>query len=361
MSCQSKPVGYTLTRNAKTDPIVPINELDRVFCSASVDPATLHITYYDMYNGYILKNSADWRAMFTEGVYNVEHKLYPTTDHVPFSIKVDGITFIYLSLDSAVRTVTEGVPLHVRLPNFYRLIRNIISQTTGPCVVYMSEACRKSFTGTTADPKDIKYWFEIRQSFYKECGLNFLTEQRHNTLVTDTMKGTPERPQCPDMSFGVSAFYTDNAIPFIKSYYTELLTTEGNGSGCVIVRTINDEHVIGVHFPLQFPTFVPATAELPSYYKNDGEDNLGYKAMTGLQNIMRKYKSKYAFGDCNTIPGKIMNCICAAIDNTEFGFVDVHIDGIPGGKPLTFAGSWFDTIPEKRRQDDDWKFILDEF
>lgn len=308
------------------DIVVPASPLDNVFKPKAVDTTSLNIKFYEFFNGDEL--TEDNKVNFYKQVAFGRNKgFYETTDHLPLSVTVGGVNFLYVSLDNSVRANENGFPLFVRLDGICGLVRNIIRSFgvtpdgyPAPTVVFFSESSRPSFSGSMADKKDVHSWLQVRYQLENQCGLKYLTEKRNN----DDVNG---------MSFGVSAFCTTKALQEIESYHTVSLLTEGFGSGSTGIKLKTGEIVWGIHFPLDF--------------KGDGLANLNYKTMLGLQKVMTDFKgSVCALGDFNTIPGKLSDVINLAInENYEFAVHDT----------LTFFGSHYDTI----KTTEQWVSILD--
>lgn len=229
-----------------------------------------------------------------------EEKIYFTTDHCIIVVEVNDINFVYISLDNSVRAESNGFPLKKRLPNICNLFNNVKTQLkSDKFVVFFSESCRvfNDFT-----------WLQIRKIISKLCNLQYLSEKRNN----EDDNG---------MSFGLSCFISDNVE--VENYYGVQLITELYGSVALGVQ-IEGKIIWSIHFPVDF--------------ENSGQNNLSYKTMIKLIEVMKKYKKSYfAFGDFNLIEDcNIFPAVQRAIKDTEYNF---FLD------ELTYFGSFFDTIP----------------
>ena len=297
---------FTTYINNKTKTCVPASPLDNVL---NYNNANITVTLYDFYNGQPLteQNKIDF---YKKVIYNTNNKLYPTTDHLITCVKVNNLNFIYVSLDNSVRANINDNPLYKRLPELCNVVSTIIKSLNNKCIVFFSESCRPSFLGGMDDKQNFTTWLSIRQMISINCNLNFLTEKRNNQ---DTNS----------MSFGVSAFYTNDVADEIDTYFGVSLLQESFGSCTVGVQLKSGEIIWGIHFPLDF--------------KGKNKDNLGYKTMVNLQQVLKQYKgSVCAIGDFNTIPGDISDAINDAI-LPEYKFVL--------NNELTFFGAYYDTIP----------------
>ena len=255
-------------------------------------------------------------------VDNAQNGLYPTTDHLITCVKINGVHFLYVSLDNSVRANMNNHPLYMRLVTICEVVDKIIRSLDDKCIVFFSESCRPSFNGGMDVKENLTSWLSMRRIISKICKLNFLIEKRNNDDYSD-------------MLFGISVFYTNEVESVIQTYFCRSILSEGFGSVTVGIKMVTSEIIWGIHFPLDF--------------KGYGKDNMGYKTMINLQELMNEFKgSVCAFGDFNTIPGAITNAINQAIlSNFEFVFEN----------ELTFFGSFYDTIPIKN--DEIWTSILE--
>lgn len=296
---------YVTKRQTETgDFVVPASCLDNIL--------TLKSFPVESYAIHSLIDGKPMTDSFNDQIVALtKAKTYTTTDHCPIVMKIGGINYVYVSLDNSVRANGCGHPLKNRLPSLCELVRNLITEIEGECIIFFSESCRPSFDGSNiANRINEMTWFEIRTQIEIQCSLYYLGESTNN----DDLSG---------MSFGVSAFCTGLIKPHIHSILPRKILTEGFGSGAVGVKTKNGNCVWGIHFPLDF--------------KSKGADNLGAKAMVNLCSMMKSMGNCCAFGDFNTIPGFIADTIKASIDS-EFKFVIVD------DKP-TFFGSFYDEVP----------------
>jgi hypothetical protein len=291
--------------------IVPASALDNVFKFNTFND--FKVTLYDFLKGEKItpENKMEFYKLVVDNAIN---NRYPTTDHLITCVQIQGINFLYVSLDNSVRSNSNGHPLNTRIDNLCKVVRNIMKSLDNKCIVFFSESCRPSFLGTREKKENVTFWLDIRNIISKTCGLNFLIEKRNNDDQSD-------------MSFGVSAFYTDAVCQYIETYFVKSILNVGFGSAATGIKIKTGEIIWGIHFPLDF--------------KKEGENNSAYATMVNLQNLMKEYKgSVCAIGDFNTIEGMIYQSIESAITN-DFEFV------LKGD--LTFFGSYFDTIPYEPR------------
>jgi hypothetical protein len=239
---------------------------------------------------------------------NTRSSKYETTDHAPIEIEVDGMRYLYVSLDNSVRANMNGFPLVAsnRLQNICEMINTI-----NPDVVFFSEACRKSFEGTMQEQKNIVHWFEMRQIISWITGMVHCCECANNFDENE-------------MSFGVAVFAKQTALLNIKSvqgcnFLPMDISNECFGSGAVIVTTKNNTTVVGVHFPLDF--------------KRERENNNNGRAMKALINLLDKYPKAYAFGDMNVIKGNIQNSMDIVLRDNLWKLSDPY---------YTYIGSFYD-------------------
>lgn len=303
----SNIVEYAIHSDGKT--YLPASPLDNVF--KRVTTPELTVRCHSVIDGTVL--GEDRTAFYDELKRNIQDKKYLTTDHCPISVEIPhtngAIYAIYVSLDNSVRANMNGEPLYKRLKNICKLVNNIIAVRGSRCIFFFSEACRPSFLSGMTDKKNITYWWKMRQQICQNCSLQFIYERTNNSDPAG-------------MAFGVSAFCTPDVSAAISSYFSESLLNEGFGSAAVGVKIEGYGIVWGIHFPLDF--------------NGDGKENLGYKTMVNLQDMMNRYTdSMFAFGDFNTIPGKIDMAIRSAIKpEYHFQLKDV----------LTFFASHFDNV-----------------
>ena len=307
---------YAITIN-EDGSVVPASPLDNILAFQSNE--NLKYDFHSLLTGCKLtkSNITDFYQDLTK---NVNHKKYPTTDHLPFSIDVDGVKICYVSLDNSVRANINGFPLKNRLIDLCAMIRKMISECGGECVVFFSESCRPSFDGGDLnDRRNEMSWFKIREFISDQCNLYYLGECSNNEDTNN-------------MAFGVSAFCTGGTKGKIDNVLPRRILTEGFGSGAIGIKLTNGQIVWGIHFPLDF--------------KSVGAENLGAKAMIGLCKLMESQKGSYcAIGDFNTIPGKIQNSITEVIPpNMKFQVKN----------EMTFFAPFYDTIKPK----DKWALLI---
>lgn len=291
--------------------IVPVSPLDNFLIPKNFE--NYKITFYNILTGEPLCSREQIQSFYKEITKLVEEGKYLTTDHLIYSIEIDSIIYLYVSLDNSVRSNQNGFSLaHTRLENLMRVVKKIIYNQNYMFVVYFSESCRPSFVGDVKERRDEISWITMRQTINQITGLEFLTEKRNN----DDFSG---------LSFGLSVWITPNMYDTIFNYYSTSLLNLGFGSVAVGVRTKNNNIVWGIHFPLDF--------------KNTGLENHGAITMNSLIELMNQYHgSVCAFGDMNTIPGNICNSIKEVVEKSgKYKLVcnDVY----------TFFGSFYDTIP----------------
>ena len=69
------------------------------------------------------------RMKFYESVtQNALEKRYDTTDHLISSVTIDGVMFLYVSLDNSVRSNKAGNPLYTRLDAICNVVTTIIEK-----------------------------------------------------------------------------------------------------------------------------------------------------------------------------------------------------------------------------------------
>jgi len=294
--------------------VVPTSRLDKILVHVG---STIIPSYLSFIDGTTV--TADTYIKFVENVAkNITNNVYPTTDHLFCYVVVNGIKFLYVSLDNSVRANSKGFPLYKRLDAICEVVSKCLAEKT---IVFFSEACRSSFDGGDLSKRiNEQSWFQMRTKITAKLGLTFLGECTNN----DDTNG---------MSFGVAAFGTNDAMEHIHSIFPRKISTKGFGSGAVGVKMLNGDVVWGIHFPLDF--------------KGNGSENLGAEAMKGLVEIMKTYTgSVCAIGDFNTIPGKIAQCIKEE--------VPANLELRDGGF-YTFYGAYYDTMLPK--EGEDWKSI----
>lgn len=295
--------------------VVPTSCLDKILVPIG---SYLKPSYLSFIDGTEV-NPTNYIEFAKSVVENINNKVYPTTDHLFCSVDVNGVKFLYVSLDNSVRANSKGFALYKRLDAICEVVKKCLVEKT---IVFFSEACRPSFDGADISKKtNGQTWFQMRIKITSKLGLTSLGECTNNDDVIG-------------MSFGVAAFGTNAVMDHIHSIFPRKILTVGFGSGAVGVKMINGDIVWGIHFPLDF--------------KGNGCENLGAKATKGLVEIMKNHSGSIcAIGDFNTIPGKIMNCIKDNLsENFEFKY----------GGFYTFYGAFYDTVSLK---EEDWKSIFD--
>lgn len=288
----------TINKEGKT---IPHGRLDRV---VSLEPIE-NITQYNLFTG-----TTDFSDFYEQYKKIVLAEEYPTIDHIPFSIEISNIYYIYISLDNSVRANMAGFPLYERINNICELINNIINKNNiEKYVIFFSESCRISFLGSMQEKKNIVNWLTIRNIISEKCNINFIIEKRNNEA---------------EMSFGVSAFCSKNIIDDISYKCHDLYKLENTGcfgSGAVQISCLG-ANVIGIHFPLDF--------------KGELKNNYTYETMKNLLAILKK-ENAVAIGDINYIPLK----------NPQYA-IELALEEFGGyiNEPQynTFFGAYFDTI-----------------
>lgn len=313
----------------KETKVVPAGPLDNILFSKT-NRHGIEACFYDFINGEIM--TPETRDKFYQLVVDnavVQH--YPTTDHLITHVRINAldVSFLYVSLDNSVKSNTNGLPLHTRLPSICQVLNKIIKSLNNRCIIFFSEACRPSFFWNNSKftmeefeskKKDIKLisWEDMKKTISDICHLTYCAEQRTNKDDSD-------------MSFGISTFCCEEVKNLIQSYHCHIIMTEGFGSSTVGVKMTTGEIVWGIHFPVD--------------HSGKGAKNLGSKTMVNLQNLMKMHdRSICAFGDFNTIPGNIADAINQAI-SPEFEFMFQN--------ELTFFGAFYDFIPVNL-DDDKW-------
>lgn len=189
-------------------------------------------------------------------------------------------------------------------------MNKVIASVGRRCIVNFTEAGRSSWLGKMNDKQNVVTWLQMRRIISELCNLHFITDKRNN-----------EDPS--GMPFAISAFCTTDIIDSIETYFGCSILNEGFGCAAVGIKMVTGEIFWSAQFPLDF--------------RGVGENNLGYKAMIGLMELMNKYKgSVFAIADFNAIPGVIADAINLAIAN--FGEYQLLLDS------TTFYGSYFDTV-----------------
>lgn len=289
---------------------VPVGLLDWVF---TIKNNNMRIRYFSFLDGEEItkENYLSFCKLMKD---LIDRKEYLTTDHLFVSVEIDdNVVCIYVSLDNSVRSNMNAHPLYKRLVELCKVVSicvNKFKKEGKECLIFFSESCRPSFDGGDLNNRlNEVNWFRMRQDICRYCDLEYLGESTNN----DDPNG---------MAFGVSAFCTLGCISQIDGIFPRRILTEGFGSGALGVKFVSKKIVWGIHFPLDF--------------KNQGTENYGSKAMVGLSKIMQTHQfSILALGDFNTIPGKIMQSIVAAIpENME----------LKGGDFPTYFGSYYDTV-----------------
>jgi hypothetical protein len=225
-------------------------------------------------------------------IREVQSREYKTTDHHFINLINENI--YYVSLDNSQRSNIENVPLISRLPAICEVLNKILP--TSCCVVF-SEANRPSFYGL--ERRDIVSWNELAKIISERCGLTYRLLKANNP---------------GEMSFGLAVFDRN----FQAEYRGVQLHEVGLGLGCVEIK-INQKKYYGIHF-------------IPIDFVNEGEKNIAHVNMRALCDIF-DHDTVCAFGDFNTIPGKISDSLMSAIGDKEFICNE-----------LSWWGSYFDLI-----------------
>ena len=292
--------------------VVPASPLDNILSYSSYE--NIKYDFHSLLTGQKLTKS-NITDFYKNIVENVNNKQYPTTDHLPLSVDVNGVKMCYVSLDNSVRANINGFPLKNRLSSLCQMVRNMIFNCGSECIIFFSESCRPSFDGGNLnDRKNEMSWFKIREFISDNSDLYYLGECSNNEASNN-------------MAFGVSAFCTQGIKSSIENVLPRRILTEGVGSGALGIQLTSGKIVWGINFPIDL--------------KSIGDENLGAKAMMGLCKLMESHKRSYcAIGDFNTIPGQIRQSITQAIvPNMKF-VVEYQI---------TFFGSFYDTVKTEDR------------
>lgn len=266
-------------------------------------------------DGHILTPD-NFKDFALEIVQRNKRREYTTTDHLIAHVKValetgDQVDCLYISLDNSVRANQSGFRLWERLPGICGLINTINAELGGNCLVFFSEACRPSFSGTRENRQDIKPWAEIVA--YMESavsGSKMLLALPNNTLS--------------DMAFGVALLKCGDAVPEIKTLHERnILPIEPSrgyqGCACIGIEfACSGEIVWGLHFPINF--------QMPQQ---------SAETMRNLCALMESTNSILAFGDFNIVPGELQD---AVVDNVPLEML-LYTPLFP-----TFFGSFFDSI-----------------
>jgi hypothetical protein len=313
---------YYVSKNGNM--VSPATCLDNVLKLKSYKK-DVYFTAYNIFNGEILSTEISKQKLHNTLMDHHTKKQYMTTDHLIYSIRIDNMTFFYVSLGNNIRSNIQGYPLaHTRILALCTVLVKVFAHCKGPYIVFTSEGGSSSFYGNINERCDEISWFKMRGIIEKMTGLKFLIEKNNK----DDNSG---------LSFAVSAWTSLGAEEFIGDYYVQNILPTGNGSGTVGIRLISGKIVWCVHFPLDF--------------KSDDEKNDNYVAMIELQKVMDTYPGSIcAMGNFNTVPGKIENLMIFAL-NYEYEFLLKDF--------LSFFGSFFDTIDVKHDESVTWKHISD--
>ena len=292
---------------------VPVSPLDNILVKDKFDDFKLK--FYNVLSGMELNDITSIHNFYKEITKLAGENKYVTTDHLIYSIEIDNVIFLYISLDNSVRSNMNSNSLaHVRLENLLNVVKKIMKPDFN-YVVFFSESCRSSFIGEIGERKNEISWLTMRNTIENITNLNFVTEKKNN----EDYEG---------LSFGISVWCNNNAMKnnVISNYYSADLLNEGFGSVSVGIKISSDKIIWGIHFPVDF--------------KNKMEDNYGSITMKNLIKTMDKYRgSVCAFGDFNLIPGMICNSIKNVLDNNKnYHFVLDNVN--------TFFGAYYDTIPK---------------
>lgn len=287
---------------------VPISPLDNFLIKSNF--TDYEINFYDIFDGAELNTDHKIALFYNKVTQNTINNIYPSTDHLIYSITIDDIKFVYVSLDNSAKSNMNGHSLaHTRLENLMTIVKNIIS-THPKHVVFFSKSCRPSFITVQGETTDEISWLEMRRTICDITELTFITEKKNN-----------EEPN--GLSFGISVWCSHNVYHLIKNYYSLNLLDKGFGSVCVGIKLHSDKIIWGVHFPLDF--------------KNIGNENHGAITAKNLCDVMDKYNGSIcAFGDFNLIPGNVNDSVRDTVQNTGYEFVLHDV--------LTFFGAYYDTI-----------------
>jgi hypothetical protein len=294
------------------DNVAPVSPLDNFLILKELTEYRINI--YNILNGECLDTKEKIDKFHTELIELANKNEYKTTDHLIYSIEIDTVVYLYVSLDNSVRSNMNSKSLaHNRLDNLLGVVK-IILDNNPKTVVFFSESCRPSFNGGINQRKDEVSWLKMRRRIKEITGLDFLVEKRNNEDYVG-------------LSFGISVWITELAIPHIDNYYSKELLNLGFGSVAVGIKSIKNKIVWGVHFPIDF--------------KNTGDENHGAITMKNLIKLMNEYPgSVCALGDMNTIPGMINDSIRKVVkDNSD------KYELLLDSDTLTFFGSYYDTVP----------------
>lgn len=296
----------------ETNTVVPASPLDNVLKISTEN--VIECTFYDFYLGEKITRE-NKKGFYQSIVDNVKNKCHSVTDHAIMCVKIAeiNVNFLYVSLDNEIRANANNNPLYMRLDALCEVVDKIIKSLNDNCVVFFSESCRPSFLGSVDKINKVNNftsWLSMRQIISAKCNLFFIGEMRNNDAPNN-------------MSLGISVFCNNQLTDSIETYFPCRILTEGNGSVALGIKMKTGHIVWAIHFPLDF--------------KGIGEENLGYKTMINLQQLMHKYDGTVcALGDFNTIPGQVYDAISQAI-LPEFEFVLKN--------ELSFFGECYDKIP----------------
>lgn len=316
-----------LVLNNVSGQMVPISALDNFLIQK--DFKDYECEFYNILDGTKLNTRSNIWNFFKKITGLAKEKKYLTTDHLIYSICIDSVKFLYVSLDNSVRANSNSHSLaNNRLENLMNVVSNIIKQDIQTkWVVFFSESCRPSFDGDMQNKSNEVSWLQMRELIHNITGLDFLTEKRNN-----------EDYQA--MSFGISVWTNMQNLSDIpdqvqiQTYYSAELLDRGFGSVAVGIRLKTNKIVWGVHFPLDFKNISQNISE-----------NYGVITMKNLLKLMNSYpNSVCAFGDMNLIPGdisrEIRNVVLTYNDNALQQYKLLLDDDT-----YTFFGAYYDTIP----------------
>jgi len=203
--------------------IVPVSALDNFLIMKDFN--NYKITFYSIFDGTELNTKISIDTFYSKVIENSNKNIYETTDHLIYSILIDGVNFLYVSLDNSVRSNMNKLPLaHTRLENLMKVVSNIINKLD-KCVVFFSESCRPSFYGNINERQDERSWVFMRETIQNNTGLYFLTEKRNNE-------------DSSGLSFGISVWYNHHAkiCLSVSNYFNLSILDKGFGSVAIGVK-----------------------------------------------------------------------------------------------------------------------------
>lgn len=287
--------------------VAPASQLDHVLVPAGV---TFPTHYYSLDEGQPLVTESDWQGMYQTLVNNAQTQQYPTTDHLIYSIEVNGVRLVFVSLDNSRRANRAGWSVHRRFPAIGKCLKNIVgNDPTTPIIVCFAEACR-----LTPDDKHQLHSAVPVEWMKTQLGMNLWLSAKNNYFDMD--------------SFGIEVFERNVRRTEVTIQREDLLEGRGKGCAAVVVNFNATGHkAICVHFPLDF--------------EREGDANETGIAMKRLLQLCSEATAHgwvpVAFGDMNTVKGNPLQAVNRVL-GSQTQFV------LQPAPEYTFFAAYFDTI-----------------